>query len=109
MKALMMSENFLKKSKKIKNFFLSISSMNQRYEALIEMGRKLPLLPLHLKIEENLVAGCQSRLYLVSSLVNGLLYFEASADALISAGLAALLIEVYSGEPPEIIINEPPS
>jgi cysteine desulfuration protein SufE len=103
-----MSETFQKKSEEVKNFFASCSSPEARYDALIAMGRKLPLFHPALKTPENLVVGCQSNLYLASRLIDDLLYFEAASDALISAGLAALLIAVYSGETPETILKQPP-
>ncbi|HSX37267.1 MAG TPA: SufE family protein [Chlamydiales bacterium] len=104
----MNNNDFIRKSEKIKNFFLSIPSINDRYTALIEIGRKLPAPPLHLKIAENLVEGCQSRLYLSSSLIDRRIYFEATADAFISLGLAALLITAYNGETCETVLKEPP-
>ena len=103
-----MSETFQKKSDEVKNFFSGLASPEDRYKALIEMGRALPPFPLELKFSENLVAGCQSSLYLTARFVNGQIYFEAASDALISAGLAALLINVYNGESPETILKEPP-
>jgi cysteine desulfuration protein SufE len=103
-----MTITFQKKSDEIKKFFNSITTSEQRYEALIEMGRQLPPLRADLKIPENLVAGCQSQLYLVSRFSDGRVYFDAASDALISAGLAALLIQIYNGETPETILKEPP-
>ena len=103
-----MSETFLNKSVAIKKKFADLSSPEDRYNLLIEMGRALPPLSADLKNSENLVSGCQSILYLSARLQNDLLYFDASSDALISSGLAALLISVYSGESPETILREPP-
>ncbi len=104
-----MSKTFQKKSNEVKNFFNSLPSLEERYSAIIEMGRELPPLSQHLKIEENLVPGCQSKLFLASGFENGLIHFDASSDALISAGLAALLIRVYSYEAPETILKLPPT
>jgi cysteine desulfuration protein SufE len=58
--------------------------------------------------EKNLVQGCQSILYLETDFKEGLIYFNADSEALISKGLAALLIEVYSGQTPEALFKEPP-
>jgi cysteine desulfuration protein SufE len=103
-----MSETFQKKSDSVKKFFPSFLSPEDRYKTLIDLGRGLPSFPLALKIPENLVSGCQSNLYLSARLEGGLVYFEAASDALISAGLAAILIAVYSGESPETILKQPP-
>src|SRR5690349_11149062 len=103
-----MSETFQKKSAEIKKIFAQFSSLSSCYEAMIEMGRKLPPFSDALKIPENLVTSCQSRLYLASHLRGGLVFFEATSDALISAGLAALLIAVYGGETPEVILTQSP-
>lgn len=88
--------------------FSKFSSPQEKYEKIIEMGRQLPPLTPEARLEKNLVNGCQSRLYLEAELQDNLLYFRADSDALISKGLAALLIEVYSGQPPESTLKEPP-
>ena len=103
-----MSETFQKKSKTLKKSFLDLSSIEDRYKALIDLGRALPLFDPALMVTENLVQGCQSNLYLSAKLIDGLVYFEAASDALISSGLAALLIAVYNGESPETILKQPP-
>lgn len=97
-----------KKIEAIKKKFLSLSSLEKRYGALMEMGKKMAPFADALKIPENRVSGCQSNLYLSTKVENGLIYFEAHSDALISAGLAALLIAVYNGETPETILKESP-
>lgn len=93
---------------KIKELFACRSSQ-EKIRQLLDMGRKLTPYPCDQKTPERLVSGCQSVLYLYSRLENSRVFFEASADALISAGLAALLIYAYSGEPPEIILKTPPA
>lgn len=103
-----MSETFQKKSAEIIIFFNSLGTQEARYSALIEMGRKLSPYSSELKTDDRLVPGCQSRLHLYSSYDGGLVYFRAASDALISAGLAALLVSAYSGEKPETILKEPP-
>ncbi len=103
-----MSGTFQEKANAVKKFFPQFLSAEDRYKALIDLGRSLPTLPPALKVPENLVSGCQSNLYLAARFIDGLVFFEAGSDALISAGLAALLINVYSGEPPETILKQPP-
>jgi cysteine desulfuration protein SufE len=102
-----MAHSFQKKCDEIKNIFIN-QSTQERYQTLIEMGRKLPPLPDALKTTDRIVPGCQSTLYLYTILQDGKLFFQAHADALISAGLAALLVGVYSGETPETILKSPP-
>lgn len=82
--------------------------LEKRYQALMEMGRKLPPYPNELKTPDRLVPGCQSILYINATQKGNQIFFEAHADALISAGLAALLIAVYSGETPETVLKCPP-
>lgn len=79
-----------------------------RYDFLISIGKALPPLSSEYKTEKNLVKGCQSTLYLRTFLKNGLLQIEAESDSLISAGLAALLVRIYSDEKPEMVLKFPP-
>jgi cysteine desulfuration protein SufE len=102
-----MSDSFQKKCEDTKKIFTSLST-EEKYKTLMAMGKKLPSYPEALKTSERIVPGCQSLLYLSSTLQDGKLYFNAHTDALISAGLAALLISVYSGESPETILKEEP-
>lgn len=94
--------NFFKKK------FTSVESPEGKYQILIELGRSLPPFKEAGKIEKNLVRGCQSKLYLHAYMTQGKIFFEATADALISAGLAALLVGIYSGEMPEVILKHSP-
>lgn len=103
-----MSQTFQKKSEELKKKFLALTSVDARYGALIEMGKNLPLYPEALKTPEYIVSGCQSILYLHASLKDGKLFFETTSDALISAGLAALLLAVYNEETPETLLTCPP-
>lgn len=99
----------LEKQHKISELFNSCSTEESKYQKIIELGRQLPPLAPENRTERNLVPGCQSTMYLHASLQNGRVVFQAESDALISAGLAALLIAVYSGEYPETILKCPPS
>ncbi len=103
-----MDESFQKKCEEVKNIFEPLTT-EQRYQTLIEMGRKLPAFPAEHKTPDRIVPGCQSTLYLSTSYLNNKLFFQCSTDALISAGLAALLMNVYSGESPETILKCPPT
>lgn len=103
-----MHQSCLEKQKNVKKLFDSCVSEEQKYEKIIELGQKAkPINQIH-KIEENRVSGCQSRLYLHTDYHEGKVFFQAESDALISSGLAILLLSVYSGEAPETIIKCPP-
>lgn len=103
----MMSEIINEKVEKVKEIFKNLSA-EERYRALISLGRKMEIFDPAFKSTENLVSGCQSLLYLHATHKNGKIHFSAYSEALISAGLAQLLIEVYSGESPETILTFPP-
>ncbi len=104
-----MFESCLEKQKQIKELFATCSSDDAKYQKLMELGRNQQPLSPEEKIPSNLVRGCQSQLYLSSKLEGDHVVFQAESDALISSGLAALLISVYSGETPETILKCPPA
>jgi len=99
----------LEKQQRVKDLFIACSTEEKKYEKIIELGRQLPSLPPEDQIPENFVSGCQSTMYLKSRLEDGKVRFSASSDALISAGLAAILMLVYDGETPEAILKCPPA
>ncbi len=88
--------------------FSPLKTPEDKYNFLIDLGRKLPDYPAALKTPEHLVPGCQSQLYLATTVRDGKLWFQAHSDALISKGLAALLIWAYDGMSPENILKNPP-
>jgi len=92
----------------IRKAFSSLKTPEERYNFLIDLGRKLPDYPDALKTPENLVPGCQSLLYLATTLRDGKMHFQAHSDALISKGLAALLIWAYDGCSPQDVLKNPP-
>lgn len=100
----------LLKQENIIKIFQSCPTAQDKYEKLIEMGRNLPSIESVFKTTQNIVQGCQSTMYLRAYLSEeGKVLFEAESEALISAGLAALLIDVYSDETPEVILKCPPN
>ncbi len=76
-----------------------------RYALLIELGNSLGKLDEKSKIENNLIVGCQSRVWLQADYVDGKVVFTAESDAVIVKGIIALLIKVLSGRTPDEIIN----
>src|SRR3990167_3370413 len=89
-------ELFEKKVLEIKKSFSSLPTQSDMYQFLMDLGRKLPPFPQDRKIPENIVSGCQSTIYLHTKLIDDHIFFEATADALISAGLVALLMLAYN-------------
>ena len=77
-----------------------------KYEYLIELGKSLEPFPEGKKTEDRLIKGCQSRVWLDCELRDGALYFQADSDAIITKGIIALLIGVYSGRTPEEIAGD---
>lgn len=104
-----MYETCLEKQRQIKELFSQCASEDLRYQKLIELGRELSPLSASFKIPENLVKGCQSTMFLHSYMSEGKMFFEADSDALISAGLAAILLRAYNGETPEAVLKCPPN
>ena len=79
-----------------------------RYEYLIDLGRKLPEFPPELRVEEFRLHGCQSQVWLVAEEADGLLQFRAISDSAIVSGLIAAVMRVYSGRTPaEILATQP--
>lgn len=79
-----------------------------RYQYLIDMGRKLPDFPESDRTDENKIRGCQSQVWFVASNDDGRLNFRAISDAAIVSGLIALLLRIYSGRKPQDILDTPP-
>lgn len=88
--------------------FSFFGDWTERYQYLIDLGRKLSPLPEELKTEANKVQGCQSQVWLAASGDAAQLDFRAVSDSAIVSGLIALLLRVYSGRSaPEILATEP--
>lgn len=79
-----------------------------RYQLLIDLGGEQEPLPAEYKTGNNLIEGCQSRVWLQADYVDGKVIFSAESDAMIVKGIVSLLIKVYSGHTPdEILASEP--
>jgi cysteine desulfuration protein SufE len=79
-----------------------------RYQYIIDMGRRLPEFPEALKTDEHRIRGCQAQVWFVASHREGRLHFEATSDAAIVSGLIAILLRLYSDRRPEDILETPP-
>lgn len=89
----------------IEEFDLFGDDWEQKYEHLIDLGRSLPLISEAEKKEENIIKGCQSRVWLHTDYREGKIYFAADSDAIITKGMVALMVRVLSGQTPESIIS----
>ncbi|MFN8351106.1 MAG: SufE family protein [Flavobacteriales bacterium] len=85
--------------------FAMFSDWQDRYEHLIELGKDLPLIAPEHKTDDNLVRGCQSRVWLHASPQNGLVHFTADSDAMITKGIVALLVRVFNDRTPQEILG----
>lgn len=76
-----------------------------KYNYLIELGKSLPMIDERHKVESNLIQGCQSRVWLHAEFDGELIHFTADSDAVITKGIANLLIRVYSDHTPQEILD----
>jgi cysteine desulfuration protein SufE len=90
------------------NEFKALSDWTERYKHIIKQGRNLDPLDKKHKVDDNLVRGCQSQVWLHTHLDDGKVIFEADSDAAITKGLVALMVRFYSGQSPEAIIETSP-
>ena len=85
--------------------FSDFDDCMDRYQLLIDLGNEQAPLDEKYKTDQNLIEGCQSRVWLQADEVDGKLEFQAESDALIVKGIIALLIKVLSGHTPDEILN----
>jgi cysteine desulfuration protein SufE len=88
--------------------FCDFDDWLDRYQLLIDLGSEQQPLPEEYKTDNNLIEGCQSRVWLQADLIDGRVEFRAESDALIVKGIVALLIKVYSGRTPDEILDTEP-
>lgn len=88
--------------------FQILGDWTERYKHIIKLGQKLDPIDEKHKVDENLVRGCQSQVWLVTELQDGKVIFKADSDAAITKGLVALLVNFYSGEDPDTILKTKP-
>ena len=77
----------------------------ERYEYIIELGKSLPLIDETYKLDENLIKGCQSKVWLHSELKGDIIEFTADSDAILTKGIVALLLRVFSDQTPKSILE----
>lgn len=77
----------------------------QRYEYIIELGKSLPIIATQYKTEDNIIKGCQSKVWVHAEEKEGKIWFTADSDAILTKGIIALLIRVFSGQEPKVILE----
>ena len=87
--------------------FSLFDSWDDKYEYIIDLGKKLLPLDDQYKKDENKVKGCQSTVWLVADYKDGRVFYKAESDAVIVKGLISMLIRVLSGQQPDNIVNAP--
>ena len=83
--------------------FSQFEDWMEKYEYIIQLGKDLPLIDEQYKVDENLIRGCQSRVWLHASFTEGKLWFTADSDALITKGLVSMVVRILTGHTPSEI------
>jgi cysteine desulfuration protein SufE len=89
----------------IREDFALFDDWEERYNYLIDLGKDLPLIDPAQKTEDNLIKGCQSRVWVHATAENGKVFYTADSDAVITKGIISLLVRVMSGQPAEDIVR----
>jgi cysteine desulfuration protein SufE len=89
----------------ISEFSLLDGDMEMTVFYIMELGQKLPVMNENLKTEENIVKGCQSKVWMTARVENDKIYFEADSNTAITKGLVSLLVRIFNGQRPESILN----
>ncbi len=93
------------REEEITDDFSLFDTWEEKYEYIIDLGKKLAHLDEQYKKEENIIKGCQSTVWLVSDFRDGKVFYKADSDAVIVKGLVSMLIKVLSGHEPDDILN----
>ena len=89
----------------ISEFSLLDGDMEMTVFYIMELGQKLPVMKEESKTEDNVVKGCQSKVWLTARLENNSIYFDADSNTAITKGLVSLLVRIFNGQSPEDILN----
>lgn len=93
------------KQQEIVETFGFLNNWEERYEHMIDLGKSLPLIDSEYKTNDFIIKGCQSQVWMHAELKENRLFFTADSDAIITKGIIAILVEVFSGQSPMDIIN----
>lgn len=89
----------------ISEFSLLDGDMEMTVFYIMELGQKLPVMKEELKTEDNIVKGCQSKVWMTARMEDDKIYFEADSNTAITKGLVSLLVRIFNGQSPEHILN----
>ena len=98
----------IEEQKEVIEEFSFFDNWQDKYEHIIDMGKKLDMLPDKYHTKEFKVEGCVSEVFLVPKKNNNLLNFQADSNSVITRGLIAMLLRIYSDRMPKDIMNNPP-
>ena len=85
--------------------FSMFDDWEERYQYMIDLGRSLPLIQEEYKTDENIIKGCQSKVWLKGEQNNGNIVFTADSDAILTKGIIAILIRTFSNQKPSDILS----
>jgi cysteine desulfuration protein SufE len=85
--------------------FSMFDDWEERYQYVIDLGNSLPLIDEKYKTEDNIIKGCQSKVWLHGEQQDGEIIFTADSDAILTKGIIAILIRVFSGQNPQDILD----
>ena len=98
-------ESITEKQQEVIEEFSLFEDWMQRYEHMIDLGKSLPLIAEEYKTEDNIIKGCQSKVLVHAALEEDQLVFTADSDAIITKGIIAILIRVFSHQHPKAILE----
>lgn len=93
------------KQEEIVDEFSMFDDWMERYEYIIELGKTLPLIDERYKTEDNIIKGCQSRVWLHAEKKDDKIILTADSDAILTKGIIAILIRVFSNEPTQAVLD----
>lgn len=85
--------------------FNFMEDWEQKYEYIIDLGKELKGIPEDKKIDDNLIKGCQSKVWIDAEFKDGKLYFNADSDGILPKGIISLLVSIYSGHSTQEILD----
>jgi len=85
--------------------FSMFDEWDERYQYVIDLGKSLPLIDEQYKTDSNIIKGCQSKVWLHADKKDGNVVFTADSDAILTKGLIAIMIRVFSNQKPEAILE----
>ncbi len=85
--------------------FSMFEDWEERYQYMIDLGKSLPLIDTQFKTEDNIIKGCQSKVWVHATLQENKVTYTADSDAIITKGIVALLVRVFSNQHPKAILE----